>query len=146
MRACLFIAIGSFISFVVSGAHAGSMTIDWLTVDGGGQMVSTGGTFELAGTIGQTDASSFDMPIAGGGFELAGGFWSVAFAGGEDCECLADVNQDLQITGIDIQAFVDCFFGIGPNCDCADVDGIGGLDLNDIDEFVTHLLSGATCP
>jgi hypothetical protein len=31
-------------------------TIDWYTVDGGGGMNATGGSFTLSGTIGQPDA------------------------------------------------------------------------------------------
>ncbi|MCH8948541.1 MAG: acetyl-CoA C-acyltransferase [Acidobacteria bacterium] len=41
------------------------------TIDGGGEMSSTGDDFELSGTIGQADAGV----MAGDDFELAGGFW-----------------------------------------------------------------------
>jgi hypothetical protein len=46
-------------------------TIDWLTIDGGGAMQSTGGTYTLGGTIGQPDAGL----LSGGSYELGGGFW-----------------------------------------------------------------------
>jgi hypothetical protein len=42
----------------------------WRSVDNGGGY-STGGAFELEGTIGQPDAGF----ASGGGFELTGGFW-----------------------------------------------------------------------
>ena len=45
--------------------------IDWHTIDAGGG-TSTGGDFELTGTIGQHDASN---TLTGGDWELAGGFW-----------------------------------------------------------------------
>jgi hypothetical protein len=51
-------------------AHA-QFTIDWYTIDGGGVMNATGGSFTLSGTIGQPDAG-----ILGGG-KLVGGFWSL---------------------------------------------------------------------
>jgi hypothetical protein len=51
-------------------AGSGSFDLSWHTIDGGGG-TSSGGGFELTGTIGQPDAGA----IAGGNFELAGGFW-----------------------------------------------------------------------
>ena len=51
-------------------------TLDWWTVDGGGDMFGTGASFELSGTLGQPDAGPVAM--AGGGFELIGGFWAGA--------------------------------------------------------------------
>jgi len=57
----------------VPGAYAQDYTIDWYTVDGGGEMASTGGDFELSGTIGQPDAGV----MTGGDFELVGGFWAL---------------------------------------------------------------------
>ncbi len=55
-----------------------AFAINWYTVDGGGG-ASSGGTFQLVGTIGQSDAS----PVAqtGGPFSFSGGFWG---AGGVD--------------------------------------------------------------
>ncbi len=50
----------------------GGLTIGWYTIDGGGAMTTTGGSFELSGTIGQHDASP---PATGGNLELTGGFW-----------------------------------------------------------------------
>ena len=37
-------------------ASADNLTIDWWTIDGGGEMWTAGGNFELSGTIGQPDA------------------------------------------------------------------------------------------
>jgi len=53
------------------GSLAQSYDIDWHSVDGGAG-VSTGGPFVLSGTIGQPDAGN----LAGGAYELRGGFWS----------------------------------------------------------------------
>ena len=47
--------------------------IDHYTIDGGGG-ASSGGTFEIQGTIGQPDADPL-QPSSGGAFEVTGGFW-----------------------------------------------------------------------
>jgi hypothetical protein len=47
-------------------------TLDWWTVDGGGQTAeSDGAGYTLSGTIGQPDADGW----SGGGYSLDGGFW-----------------------------------------------------------------------
>ena len=48
-------------------------TIDWYTVDGGGAMNLTGGTYTLSGTIGQPDAGH----LADGTDTIDGGFWGL---------------------------------------------------------------------
>ncbi len=50
--------------------------ISWSTIDGGGGQ-SSGGDYGLVGTIGQPDAGN----LAGGQYEVLGGFW----AGGPLC-------------------------------------------------------------
>ncbi len=50
----------------------GTFDLSWNTVDGGGGK-STGGAFDVTGTIGQPDASA--VPMTGGAFSLTGGFW-----------------------------------------------------------------------
>jgi hypothetical protein len=52
---------------------AQSYSIGWSTIDGGGS-TSTGDGFSVTGTIGQPDANG---AMAGSGFSLTGGFWSV---------------------------------------------------------------------
>ncbi len=54
-------------------ASAQVYDLSWNTIDGGGAMFSTGGTFTLSGTIGQPDAGV----MTGGTFTLVGGFWSI---------------------------------------------------------------------
>ena len=53
-------------------ANAQSYTIDWSTIDGGGG-TSTGGVYEVSGTIGQPDADT----MSGGNYTLQGGFWGM---------------------------------------------------------------------
>ena len=51
--------------------------IDWFKVAGGGGTstgTSTGGTYQISGTIGQHDAGG---SLTGGNYALTGGFWSI---------------------------------------------------------------------
>jgi hypothetical protein len=59
--------------FLTFAAHAQNYTIDWYKVSGGGG-TSTGGTYQVSGTIGQPDASG---AMTGGSYSLTGGFWSL---------------------------------------------------------------------
>ncbi len=59
-----------------SAASAQNFAIDWFTIDGGGG-VSTGGVYQVSGTIGQADAGG---PMTGGVYALTGGFWSLIAA------------------------------------------------------------------
>jgi hypothetical protein len=54
-------------------ALAQQYNIDWYKIAGGGGQ-SSGGVFELSGTIGQHDASS---QLSGGNYSLTGGFWAL---------------------------------------------------------------------
>ena len=69
-------------------AVADDFALDWWTIDGGGEMWTTGGDFELSGTIGQPDAGY----MTGGDFELTGGFWAIVSAGGPTCP--GDIDGD----------------------------------------------------
>ena len=60
-------------------AVADDLNLNWYTIAGGGEMWTTGGDLELAGTSGQPDASLFVM--TGGVLELTGGFWTPARRG-----------------------------------------------------------------
>jgi len=48
-------------------------TVDWYKIAGGGG-TSTGGTYQVNGTIGQPDAS---LAMSGGSYSVTGGFWSL---------------------------------------------------------------------
>src|ERR1035437_4862387 len=52
---------------------AQSYSIDWYKIAGGGG-TSTGGTYQVSGTIGQHDASD---AMTGGNYSLTGGFWAL---------------------------------------------------------------------
>ena len=101
------------------------------TVDGGGVMRSTGGSFELSGTIGQPDAGVME----GGGFTLSGGFWFELVP--------TDCNDDGLVSLFDHETFAPCLLGPGGGigaspCPCFDVDGDGDITLNDYAQLQTR--------
>lgn len=133
-RPALLILAGLLAS---DSASAQTLDLNWHTIDGGGATFSTGGTFQVGGTIGQPDASSFTTPMSGGTFSLVGGFWPVA---GQVCTLPGDMNLDGARDGEDVQLFVNCVLSInGANCACADLDG-GGVSASDVPQFVAALL------
>ncbi len=120
-----------------SVALANDFEITSYTIDGGGGY-SAGGSFELEGTIGQPDAGF----MSGGAFNLEGGFWPRTKL--PACACLGDRNGDGTRDGGDIQQFTLCLINSG-SCQCADVNETGGVTIDDLDEFVSTLLSGSGC-
>ena len=67
--------IGQAILFLSAAASAlaQSYTVDWYKIPGGGG-TSTGGTYQVSGTIGQPDAGG---TMTGGNYSVTGGFWSI---------------------------------------------------------------------
>lgn len=70
--------LGIVLGLTGAAALTDDFDLDWYTIDAGGEMWTSGGDFELSGTIGQADASA--MVMTGGDFELAGGFWVIGRA------------------------------------------------------------------
>jgi len=94
------------------------------TIDGGGVSRSSGGDYELSGTLGQPDAGT----LVGGDFMLTGGFWIGQSPG--DCDSSGCVDL------FDYAAFERCLGGPGDGppeseCRCFDVDRSGAVDLAD---------------
>lgn len=73
LAGCLFLPA---LLVALPAAAGDDWDISWHTVDGGGEVFSSGGEFELSGTIGQWDATEAGE-LAGGGWRLTGGFWSL---------------------------------------------------------------------
>lgn len=120
-------------------------TLDWWTVDGGGDMWTTGSGFELSGTIGQPDAGA---PMTGGGFALTGGFWT-----GVVPVYRGDLNCDGHVDFGDINPFVLYLSNFAtwqatyPNCppQNGDINGdgtYGQASFGDINPFVALLTGG----
>lgn len=135
-------------------ASADVFSVNWWTVDGGGAMYSTGGNFELGGTIGQPDAGV----LSGGDFSLVGGFWGVN--GSSESPCSGSIRGDSDCSGAvnfdDIDCFVSALIDQGSwdscghagGCDytCVnDIDQNGSVDFDDIDGFVDCLVNEG-CP
>jgi len=72
-RAFLLLSLIALLVAAHAAAATGNYDLDWWTVDGGGGTFSTGGGFEMGGTIGQPDAGSH----GGSGYALGGGFWQM---------------------------------------------------------------------
>jgi hypothetical protein len=111
----------------VSAAIAQYYAIDWYTIDGGGDMFSAGGSYELSGTIGQADAGE----MSGGSYSLTGGFWFGCVPA--DCDCDGDVDLS------DFTGFEACLLGpdvmLGAGCECFDMNDDDVVDLFDFAEF-----------
>ncbi len=111
------------------------LEVSRFTIDGGGDMVSTGSGFELSGTIGQADAGV----LQGGGFTLAGGFWFEE----PPCDCDSTGNVNL----FDYSDIAGCVSGpggglINPSCACFDLDSDQDVDLLDLGEFQRRFTGG----
>lgn len=70
-----------------ASAALAQLDIDWQTMDAGGSVNATGGTYRLSGTIGQPDASP---AAAAGSFRLSGGFWLAEETGTSSTDSGAD--------------------------------------------------------
>lgn len=109
--------------WAAGSAPGGTFDLSWHSIDGGGVVRSTGGDFELSGTIGQPDAGFF----TGGNFELSGGFW-LALAP-------TDCNEDGAANLLDYDLFTQCMggpnSGVSAGCECFDIDRSGTIDLRD---------------
>ena len=74
MKANLLLIFGA--QLLTRATLAQSISIDWFTIDGGGG-TSTGGVYQVSGTIGQPDAGP---TMSGGNYSVDGGFWSIIAA------------------------------------------------------------------
>jgi len=106
-------------------AVADDFAIDWWTIDGGGEMWTTGGDFELSGTIGQPDANTTVM--TGGDFELTGGFWPVATVP----LCPGDLDGDGDTDHSDLGILLADWGCTGGDCP-GDIDGDGSTGHSDL--------------
>jgi hypothetical protein len=97
------------------------------TFSSGGTTSSSGGDYEMASTIGQSQGNVME----GGEFSVDGGFWYGIASG----DCGADGYVDL----IDHLQFFDCVTGpdtasVADDCQCYDIDLSGTIDLLDFAE------------
>jgi hypothetical protein len=78
-RVVILMILALLISASIAYAQSGNgYDLSWGTIDGGGHASSTGSSYELGGTIGQSDAGV----LSSGGYTLSGGFWGSVAASG----------------------------------------------------------------
>jgi hypothetical protein len=116
----LALALSAVAAALAPGSRA-DFDIPWWSIDGGGEMWTAGGDFELSGTIGQPDAGAV---MTGGDFTLTGGFWAAGPAGES---CPADFDGDGDVDTADLLHLLGCW-GTG----CGDVDNDGDTDTADL--------------
>lgn len=123
---------------LVASAHA-QFDLAWHTIDAGGATFSSGGVFEIGGTIGQPDAGT----LTGGIFELAGGFW--AGSATNPCNLPGDLDHDRDVELSDLAALL-AHFGVqnGATLAMGDIDGDTDVDLSDLATLLAHF--GSICP
>ena len=117
-----------------SGARAqtgGTYNLKWSAIACGGGS-SAGGTYSMAGTIGQGDAQSVSSPSTGGTYSMIGGFWP-------GNRCPADFNGDDQLSVQDIFDFLNAWFAGDPR---ADFNGVNGISVQDIFDFLNAWFAG----
>lgn len=129
-------------AFAAGPALAQDFDLSWNTLDGGGAMFTTGGNFELSGSIAQPDAGSFVQPLSSDVYVLVGGFWPAG--GAPACDCPGDVDCDNDVDLTDLTALLG-HFGVpgGAARSDGDLDGDGDVDINDLSVLLAGF--GSTC-
>jgi hypothetical protein len=136
--ATIFATLATVTIATLAPTAADDLAIDWWTIDGGGEVFTTGGDFEASGTIGQPDAGSV---TSGGDFELCGGFWASA-AEGEFC--FGDLDSDSDIDLADLAQLLGNYtITSGAAYEDGDLDGDGDVDLADLAALLG--VYGTTC-
>lgn len=90
------IGLAGVASALLAAAVYAQYSIEWETIDGGGETAS-GGTYTLSGTMGQPDAEA----SVGGSYELLGGFWggrAIQVAGGPWLEIVSSSATNVVVS------------------------------------------------
>ena len=71
-------ALFAAVMLMASVASAQDWSVDWNTIDGGGELLSETADqqWQVSGTIGQPDGTE-SLALSGSGWTLTGGFWPV---------------------------------------------------------------------
>jgi hypothetical protein len=102
-RALMMLALCAVVGATPAASQTGDgYDLSWNTVDGGGTTASSGGDYTLGGTIGQIDAGA----LAGGEYDLVGGFWA-----GAEAILLGDCKPDGVVDLFDILEMIDAVLG-----------------------------------
>jgi len=138
MRTLIMLAAGLLLAAPAIAQSGGDYDLTWNTIDAGGAgpaNAGTGGTFALAGTIGQPDARNHPQAMSGGSYKLTGGFWVIP-----ECPAIpADYDGDCDVDQADYQVFEICASGPGyafaGDCSDRDFDTDGDIDQADFAVF-----------
>ena len=133
---------------VVGTVVAQDFEIPHSTVDGGGagpSDASTGGSYTLSGTVGQSDARNHPEPMTGVDYRITGGFWVIP-----ECPAIpADYDADCDVDQADYQIFEVCASGseipFAGDCSDRDFDLDGDVDQSDFGAF-QRCFSGKDLP
>ena len=120
----VLLIIGASVMAGQFGGEGGGYDLSWNTIDSGGG-TSSGGTFEISGTIGQPDAG---VTLTGGTIEMRGGFWSGGTIPAPLCP--ADINGDTIVNVSDLLAVIANWNATGSNP--ADVNGDSIVNVSDL--------------
>jgi hypothetical protein len=118
---------GLLLATMTPATIAGDLALDWWTIDGGGDMWTTGGEIELSGTIGQPDTST--TVLTDGDIELTGGFWVVTWVS-EPSPCPGDLDGDGDTDQSDLGLLL-AEWGCTSGC-AGDLDGDDDTDQADL--------------
>src|SRR5262245_39632006 len=148
MASTAAVAILMIIAFCVARIEApapGSYDLSWNTIDGGGATFSTGGGYELGGTIGQPDACP---TMTGGAFGLRGGFWPGTGPAINTCPAdIAPPGGDGLVNTADLLLVINSW-GACPGC-AADIAPPGpppGNGLVNTADLLAVINSWGACP
>ncbi|MCP3904988.1 MAG: hypothetical protein GY715_15295 [Planctomycetes bacterium] len=99
--------------------------VSWYEIGGGGG-TSTGGGYEVHGTIGAPDGAA-PADMTGGGYTFTVGFWAAP----ANPPCLADLSDNGTVDFADILAVIGAWGACPPDCP-EDLSGNGVVDFADI--------------
>jgi hypothetical protein len=121
-------------------AHAQTFTIDWYTIDGGGNTTPSASGFSILGTIGQPDAAF----LAGPTYSCQGGFWG-AFASATSCYPNCDNSTTSPALNVnDFICFLNRFAASDPYANCDNSTQPPTLNVNDFICFLNAFAAGCT--
>lgn len=102
----LFIAGIALLSIACFAQSGGGFDLSWGVISAGGVTFSTGGSFQLGGTVGQPLAFGANPLRSGGSFDLTDGFWYVRYATLSGVVNLQDFGGDrtLVAVGLEVRA------------------------------------------
>lgn len=139
----VLMAITAILLCSAASTHA-QVSIPWYTVANGGLVATSGGPYQLSGTIGQAQAgrsSSFQ-------YFLQSGFWGAAIpdkcAGDGNCDGVIDwrdIDYLVAAQNDNYAAWLSLFEDRNPPCSIQNLDASGDyhIDWRDIDPFVAAM-------